>query len=198
MDGFISEIRYFGPNWAPRNWFPCDGRLLAISQFTAFYSLIGTLYGGDGRTTFALPDLRGRVPVGSGGGPGLTPRSNGQRGGIQSVTLNITEIPSHSHSATTSNPIANGATATVKVNNSASNTITPEGNYPGLSQAAPIYETSSNATMANDAVVISNISFNPIQTTIGLTGGNSSHENMQPWTCVLPIICYQGEYPSRN
>ncbi|UII30452.1 tail fiber protein [Fulvivirga ulvae] len=198
MEGTISEIRYFGPTWSPRNWFPCDGRLLAISQFTAFFSLIGTIYGGDGRTTFAVPDLRGRVPVGAGNGPGLTPRSNGQMAGTQTVTLNILEIPAHNHSAVTSNPTVNSASATIRVNANSSSGTSPSGTYLGVDQAAPIYESSANATMASDAVQINSIAFNPINTTIGLTGGTQSHENMQPWTCVLPIICYQGIFPSRN
>ena len=104
MEGNISEIRLFGPVWAPRNWLSCSGQLLSIAQYTAFFSLIGTLYGGDGRTSFGLPDLRGRVAVGAGLGPGLTPRSNGQAGGVEGVTLNTLEIPAHNHSAQTSTP----------------------------------------------------------------------------------------------
>ncbi|WMN12613.1 tail fiber protein [Marivirga salinae] len=198
MEGTISEIRYFGPTWTPRNWFPCDGRLLPISQYTAFFSLIGTIYGGDGRTTFAIPDLRGRVPVGAGNGPGLTPRSNGQKGGVQNVTLNTLEIPTHNHVAQTSNPTVNSATATIRVNTSSSSGNNPSGNYLGLDQAAPIYESTANGTMASDAVQINSINFNPINTTVGMTGGNQSHENMQPWLCLNPIICYQGIFPSRS
>jgi len=198
MEGTISEIRYFGPNWAPRSWFPCDGRLLAISQFTAFFSLIGTLYGGDGRTTFAVPDLRGRVPVGAGNGPGLTPRSNGQKGGTQAVTLNSLEIPAHNHTAVTSNPTVNSASATIRANTNGSSSTNPSGNYPAVDQAAPMYDPSASGTMASDAVQISSINFNPINTTIGMTGGSQSHENMQPWTCLMPIICYQGIFPSRS
>ncbi|WP_375580419.1 tail fiber protein [Marivirga tractuosa] len=198
MEGTISEIRYFGPNWAPRNWMPCDGRLLPISQYTAFFSLIGTLYGGDGRTTFAIPDLRGRVPIGMGNGPGLTPRSNGQMGGFQSVTLNALEMPAHNHTAQTSNPTVSSATATIRANTSASSGTNPSGNYPGIDQVGPIYNSTANGTMASDAVQINSIDFNPINTTIGMAGGNQSHENMQPWTCLNPIICYIGIYPSRN
>jgi len=94
---FIGEISMFGGNFAPRNWAFCDGQLLAISQNTALFSLLGTIYGGDGRTTFALPDLRGRVPIHSGNGPGLSNYRVGQKGGTETVTLNVTQIPSHNH-----------------------------------------------------------------------------------------------------
>ena len=96
-DPFIGEISMFGGNFAPRNWAQCDGQLLQISQYQALFSLLGTAYGGDGRTTFGLPDLRGRVPVHPGTGPGLTPRSWGQKSGVNDVTLNVNQIPSHNH-----------------------------------------------------------------------------------------------------
>ncbi len=99
MDGMIGEIRMFGANWAPRNWALCEGQLLAISSNTALFSILGTTYGGDGRTTFALPDLRGRVAIGPGHGPGLSDYRIGQKGGTEHVTLNTTNLPNHNHNA---------------------------------------------------------------------------------------------------
>lgn len=113
IEPFLGEISMFGFNFTPRGWAACDGQLLAISQNTALFALLGTMYGGDGRTTFALPDLRGRVPLHTGGGPGLTPLQQGQRGGSETVTLSEANLPAHSHAfalpassgrGTTSNP----------------------------------------------------------------------------------------------
>ncbi len=115
MDPFIGEIIMFGGNFAPRSWAFCDGQLLAISQYNALFSLFGTIYGGDGRTTFGLPDLRGRIPVHQGSGPGLTPRQIGTRSGSEQVTLTPQDLPSHTHAwkassagATNRTPAGNG------------------------------------------------------------------------------------------
>lgn len=171
QEGYIGEIRMVAFNFAPRGWALCDGQLLSIAQNTALFSLIGTIYGGDGRTTFALPDLRGRVPVHAGTGAGLTPRSLGERGGVENVTLNIAQIPSHNHlafansgNATTGNPV-NATWANVGLN-SIYNTSTPNVNMAGA--------------------------------TIGNMGGSQSHINMQPYEVVNFIIALQGIYPSRN
>jgi len=202
MEGNISEIRLFGPVWSPRNWFSCSGQLLSIAQYTAFFSLIGTLYGGDGRTSFGLPDLRGRVAVGAGLGPALTPRTNGQSGGLEGVTLNTLEIPAHNHSAQTSTPTVSSSSITINASNADNSSKDPQNNFPGggtgFSSAPDQYATSSNVTMNPAAASVSNLTFNSINTTIGLTGGNQSHQNMQPWLSVLYIICYQGIFPSRN
>ncbi len=100
LDPFLAEIILFGGNFAPQGWAKCEGQLLSISQYSALFSILGTQYGGDGETTFALPDLRGRVPVGQGNGPGLTPRSNGQKFGSETETLNVNQMPSHNHGTT--------------------------------------------------------------------------------------------------
>ena len=97
MEGYIGEIRLFGGNFAPRSWAFCDGQLLPISQNTALFSILGTMYGGDGRTTFALPDLRGRAPLGVGHGPGLQDVRQGEKGGSETVTLTAAQLPSHNH-----------------------------------------------------------------------------------------------------
>ena len=111
MDPIIGQIILIGFNWAPQGWALCNGQLLPISQYNALFSLIGTTYGGDGRTTFALPDLRGRVPVHQGNGPGLTPRVMGEASGTEAVTLTLPEIPMHTHTATVSaQPASRGGT----------------------------------------------------------------------------------------
>jgi microcystin-dependent protein len=97
QEPFIGEIRMFGGTFAPRGWALCDGQLLSISTYTSLFSILGTTYGGDGRTTFALPDLRGRAPIHAGTGPGLSPKTLGQKGGTQTETLSIVQMPSHNH-----------------------------------------------------------------------------------------------------
>lgn len=176
QDPILGEIRMFAGTFAPRGWAFCDGQLLSISQNTALFSLLGTTYGGDGRTTFALPDLRGRVPIHAGNGPGLSPRQLGQKGGVENVTLNINQIPSHNHAATIVLP----ADSTVGTSDK------PQGMYPARNAAAiPQYGDSLNAALAGGSVTISN------------SGGNQAHENMQPFTTVHYIIALQGIFPSR-
>ena len=197
MEGTLSEIRLFGPTWAPRNWAHCHGQLMPISSNTALFSLIGTTYGGDGRTTFALPDLRGRVAIGNGTGGGLTTRVNGQMAGEQVHTLNILEMPMHNHYAETANPTVQSATDRVNTSNTASSG-NPANNYPATVNSAPIYGSSNDDSMANDSVEITDINFNPIQTSIGNAGGSQAHNNMQPWLCTSYIICIAGVFPSRQ
>jgi microcystin-dependent protein len=102
MEGMIGEIRLFGGNFAPRSWALCDGQLLSISSNTALFSILGTTYGGDGRSTFALPDLRGRAPIHAGHGPGLSDRRLGAKGGQENVTLTVNQLPNHNHTLTVS------------------------------------------------------------------------------------------------
>lgn len=198
MEGTISNVTNWAPNWSPRNWFPCDGRLLSIAQFTAFFSLIGTIYGGDGRTTFAVPDLRGRSAVGYGTGPGRTPRIAGQAGGTEWVTLNILEMPIHNHAAAVSS--SGTGSATLKLSNQAGASGTPQaGGSIGVESAGTGFmynnDTSPSVTLAPGS--ITDVSAN-VSVTIGLTGGSQSHENMSPWLAIGYIICYQGIFPSRN
>ena len=168
---FIGQIITFGGNFAPRDWAFCNGQLLPIAQNTALFSIIGTIYGGDGRTTFGLPDLRGRVPVHAGRGPGLTDRRIGQRGGIENVTLNQLQIPSHNHG--------------VKV---AVSTDTGQENNPTLIIAN--HEGGFNEDPSANQV-LGGVTQNNI-------GGNQSHTNVQPFECVNFIIALVGIYPSRS
>ena len=184
-EGCIGEIRMFGGNFAPRGWALCDGQLLAISSNSALFSILGTTYGGDGRTTFGLPDLRGRIPMHPGNGPGLNNRNLGEKGGIERVTLTNSELPSHSHPATSN--------ATMKAISTEGDSANPKERIPAKSGAGdPDYGEESNADTSLHSDAIS------VNTNVGNAGGNESHQNLQPYQCVNFIICLQGIFPSRN
>ena len=172
-DPFIGQIVMFGGNFAPRSWAFCDGQLLAISQNQALFSILGTTYGGDGRTTFALPDLRGRVAMHAGSGPGLTPRSLGERGGTENVALTVNQIPAHNHAANCVAPTGNS-------NDAVGNLWADDaGVSSGTYSSAP-----ATSTMNAGA--------------IGNSGGGQAHTNVQPYLCVNYIIALFGTFPSRN
>ncbi len=175
QEAYIGEVRIFAGNFAPRGWALCDGQLLAISQNQALFALIGTYYGGDGRTTFALPDLRGRVVVHPGQGLGLTPRQIGEKGGSETNTLTTSQLPAHSHTATANNPVFNDE----------ANTDDPTGKYPAVS-GENMY---SDQTTGDGALP---------EISIGNTGGGQAVNNMQPFLGINYIICLQGIFPSRN
>lgn len=167
---FVGEIRMFAGNFAPRGWAYCDGQLLAVSQNDALFSLLGTIYGGDGRTTFGLPDLRGRVPIHAGSGPGLSPRRLGAKAGAEKVTLTVNQLPSHSHTWRASTSVAQNRS--------------PTGN--GL--ASPTGDLYGPATLAT----------NLGNSSITNTGGSRSHTNLMPFLCINFIIALFGIYPSRH
>ena len=181
---FLGQITMFAGNFAPRSWAYCSGQLLPISQNSALFSILGTTYGGDGRTTFALPDLRGRVAVGSEGnsaGPGLTTRRLGEKGGSETHTLTESQIPPHDHTATSQ---ANAVVPGGNSNDAANNYWADDA---GVSSGT--YHTGpANATMNADAV----------QTTVNNAGGGQAHNNMQPYLAINFIIAIQGIFPSRN
>ena len=173
QDPFIGEVRLFAGNFAPRGWAFCEGQLLPISSYNALFSILGTTYGGDGRTTFGLPDLRGRVPVHPGTGPGLTEVRLGAKTGSESTLLNANQIPGHTHTAY-------GVTETGSVSS-------PQGSYPAYTMPLdPEYAQSGTLVPMNSGVVGDN------QTT------SQSIENRQPSLGVHYIICLFGTYPSRN
>ncbi|MHA7055904.1 phage tail protein [Aquimarina sp. M1] len=184
MEGTIGEVRIFAGNFAPRTWAFCEGQLLPISQNTALFSIIGTIYGGDGRTTFALPDLRGRVSIGPGTGPGLSSYREGQRGGIETNTLNVTQIPSHTHANALK---VSSADSTQSVATSGASIATPGAISGRAFQASLGYNVASPDSTLNQQSL-----------SIGDTGGNQPVDNMQPWLACYYIICLQGIFPSRN
>ncbi len=171
---FIAEIRIFAGNFAPRSWAFCDGQLLPVAQNTALFSLIGTTYGGDGRTTTALPNLQGRAPMHPGRGPGLTARRLGQKVGVETVTLSEAQIPSHSHTARASTATAPGAPT----------------NTSSFGRAAPADRVYHHDTSANLVDLASS--------TLSTTGGSQAHTNLQPFLAINFIIALQGLYPSRS
>jgi microcystin-dependent protein len=172
---FVAEIRIFAGNFAPTGWALCNGQLMPISQNTALFSLLGTTYGGDGKSTFALPDLQGSAPMQAGQGPGLSLRDLGETAGEQAVTLLQTEMPVHSHTAQGST----GSNQTTPVNNAwASGAKLGGGN---------LYFPSTPA---------SNVQMNPFGTSIA--GGNLPHNNMMPFLGLTFIIALQGVFPARS
>ncbi len=174
-DPFIAEIRIFAGNFAPRGWAFCDGQLLSIAQNTALFSLVGTFYGGDGRTTFGLPNLQGRVPIHPGTGPGLTARRLGDTGGSADVTLSTANLPSHTHTAALN----------LKASSGPANTADPVGNSLA---AAPIYKSES-PSVDMDPRSISESSE---------SGDDQAHENMPPYLTLNFIIALTGFFPSRS
>lgn len=168
-DPFIGEITIVGFNFAPRSWAFCDGQILPINQHQALFSLLGTTYGGDGRTTFALPDLRGRVPVHPGTGPGLSTRRWGERAGVEDVTLNGAQIPSHTHQ--------------LNASNLAPNRESPEGNYPAASSLNPYTPVDPDTEMNAGSIG---------------PGNGQGHQNMQPFLALNFCIALWGVFPSRS
>lgn len=170
-DPFVGEIRMFAGNFAPRGWAFCDGQLLAVSQNDALFSLFGTIYGGDGRTTFGLPDLRGRFPVHAGSGPGLSPRNIGAMGGAEQVTLTTNQLPSHTHPVKGTNDIADASE--------------PGGQLPAQSTTIDLYVSTAPTVDFNAAAVPG-------------VGGSGSHSNLMPFLCINFIVALFGIYPPRN
>ena len=174
QDAYIGELRCVGFNFDPQNWMACEGQLLSISQYTVLFSILGTTYGGDGKTTFALPDLRGRVPMGDGQGDGLSYRSQGEMGGSTTVTLSTDQLPSHSHPT--------------RVSTSAATTNTP-GNIT-LGQPANVGPQPVNLYVESQGNVVES-------TPTTSVGSNQPHENMMPYLGLRWVICVNGIYPPR-
>lgn len=203
---YIGGMCAFAGNFAPRNWAYANGQLLAISQNIALFSLLGTYYGGDGRTTFALPDLQGRAIVGAGHGPGLSNYSLGQKSGIEQITLTVSQMPGHSHSATTSldltvDPADVTVTASLNTHNSPGTNTAPNGNMLAQNAANNVYSTTApNVAMNANAIEASaNGSISATATTsLQNNGGNLPHENRMPYLTINWIVAMQGVYPPRN
>ena len=173
-DPFVAEIRMFGFNFAPTGWAQCNGQLLPISQNTALFSLLGTYYGGDGKSTFALPNLQGSTPVHAGQGNGLSEYFLGQQGGSQFTTLLISEIPFHNHALMGANETGEQKTLA----NNAALVNAAGGN---------IYQTNTSANLTQ---------FNP--QAVSIAGGSLPHNNMQPYLTVNFCIAMQGVFPPRG
>jgi microcystin-dependent protein len=180
---FIGEVKLFGFYFAPRGYMTCQGQLLSIAQNTAMFSLLGTVYGGDGQTTFGLPDLQGRVPVGQGQGPGLSPYDMGQRAGTESTTLTLVNMPQHIHTL-------NATKVQMKVNGSVGDANSPDGAYLGFNANTTIYtETPGTNEFAAPAA---------ISGTTDIAGGSQPFGIMNPYLCMNYSIATEGIFPSRN
>lgn len=186
MYGYVGEIKMFAGNFAPQNTALCSGQILPISQNTALFSILGTYYGGNGVSTFQLPNLMGRVPMAQGTGPGLTPRTIGESAGSETVTLLLTEIPAHTHNGTVvfSNP-------QLRCYNGAPTSKTAEGNLPANSAKGELYNGAATSSMVTTINV--NQGF-----TSGPSGGGQPHNNMQPYLAITFVICMQGVFPPRG
>ncbi|MEM7452905.1 MAG: tail fiber protein [Planctomycetota bacterium] len=171
----MGQIQPFGFDFAPRGWAKCDGQLLAIAENSALFSLLGTIYGGDGRTTFGLPDLRSRSPMHHGQGDGMSNRPIGQKGGTEQVLLDVNQIPSHSH------------TAQLKATDASATENKPHGALLAGTESGTTYHApAANVDMAAEAIVV------------GHTGGNMAHDNMAPYQVINYCIAITGVYPSRS
>jgi microcystin-dependent protein len=166
---FLAEVRIVGFNFAPRGWALCDGQILPINQNQSLYSLLGTTYGGDGRTSFALPDFRGRTPVHPGGDMNIR---EGQKGGEEVHTLSITELPSHAHN--------------IQIAGTEGSNTYSSGNSLSKAKFEPRFSSLNQGTSTMHANSILN------------TGGGQAHDNMQPYLAVNFVIALQGLFPSRN
>lgn len=186
MEPFIGQVMMFAGNFAPRGWMDCDGRLLAVSQYSALFSILGTLYGGDGRTTFGLPDLRGRAPIGMGNGPGLSAVREGQMGGAEQVTLTVAEMPSHNHAA---NPQLRASAP--------ASTGPSDSDAPG--STAMLANTGGSFIYSNGAADAQMAPGEVSGTVaIGNTGGNIPVQIRNPYIGMRYIIAIEGIYPSRG
>jgi microcystin-dependent protein len=171
-ESYVGEIRMFAGSYAPQGWAFCDGSLVSIAENDVLFTLIGTTYGGDGVNTFGLPDLRGRVPIHQGAGPGLSTRTLGEAGGEETVTLTTPQIPAHNHAAL--------------ANNASGNADTPANNFWAASATTTQYVPGdqANTAMGANAIVFA--------------GGNQPHDNMLPFTTISFIISLYGIYPQQG
>ena len=177
-DSYLGEIRTVGFNFAPVGWLQCNGQLLSIFEYNALYTLLGTTYGGDGQSTFAVPNLQSRVNVAAGNGPGLSAYTPGQIGGTEAVTLNNTQLPTHAHPFTAA---VNASTNGASTNNAA-------GNYPGNASTSLYNATPSSAMLAAGSLTGS----------AQPAGGSQAHTNIQPVLALTCIICVEGIFPPQQ
>jgi microcystin-dependent protein len=175
---FIGQIVLFAGNFAPRGWQYCQGQLLSISQNTALFSILGTTYGGNGQTTFGLPDLRSRVPVGTGQGAGLSPYILGEMTGVENVSLIASQMPAHNHAV----QVSSGEADTANASNN--------------------YLAGANGAFGPDQITVNTYNGSPSTTlgvnSISVAGGSQPHTNIQPSLGLNYIICTEGIFPSRN
>ena len=177
QEGFLGEIRMFAGNYAPRGWALCEGQLLSISANEALYSILGVTYGGDGRVTFGLPDLRARIPMGAGTGPGLNLRRLGEKLGAEKNVLTVDQLPAHNHNVTVKQVVVADE----------GDSDDPTDHYPAAN-GTNLYSTTISGTASSAGLTVSSENI----------GTSQAINNLQPSQCVNFIICLVGTYPSRN
>ncbi len=180
MEGMIGEVRMFAGNFAPKSWSFCQGQIISINANTALFSILGTTYGGNGTTNFALPNLASRVAIGQGQGPGLDDYDLGQMAGSENVTLTTSQIPVHAHFAI--------GTYAPPANSTSADESNPTTGYMGKSGVGDLYASGSNGSMGST----------PVNVQVGLSGNGMPHGNQQPYLGMNYVICMYGIYPSRN
>ncbi len=208
---FVSQIKLFGCNFAPENWAWCQGQLIQIASNDALFSLLGTNYGGDGRTTFGLPDLRGRIPIGSGSGI-----SQGWQAGLETVTLSAAQLPSHTHTATAHAATATGSlsgspncSATAKCNSESAGSTDPAGRVWGKYHGSDTTyaESVSGTDEMHSGLIDVTVDMGPVTVQVDTTvdsvsltssGGGYAHSNMSPFLVIPYSIALAGIFPSRN
>lgn len=189
-DSYVGQILLFPFNFAPVGFAFCQGQILPIAQNTALFSLLGTTYGGDGKSNFALPDLRSRAPLAPGQGPGLSNYDLGQNGGSEAVTLDLTQVAPHTHTLNVS-----GITATMRASSGAGNRATPVGNVPAseaLGTTATYSSAAPDASMNAGAIAMGGTM------TAASSGGGQAHQNRQPYLAMNYCIALQGIFPPRS
>jgi microcystin-dependent protein len=195
-EAYIGSIVLFAGNFAPRGWMFCNGQILPIAQYSAVYAILGATYGGDGRTTFALPDLRGRIPVGVGTGTGLSPWDLGQKGGYENA-----QLPAHTHAASTSSLTLSATAAgnvTPKCCSEGGDKSVATGNCVASFSEGFVSPVDADANMAPIAVSLPVTGTVTGNVTIGPAGSNVALSNIQPSLGLNWIICMEGLFPSRN
>lgn len=179
---FIGEVKLFGFNFAPKGYATCQGQILSIAQNTALFSLLGTTYGGNGQTTFALPDLQGRAPIGQGQGPGLPQYSMGQVGGTTSTTILSSNMPAHVHTL-------NSARLQIKASTSNAGELTPDGTFPATTSTNAYADAPTANTFTGGGVITG---------TTDIAGGSQPISILNPYLAMNYSIALQGIFPSRN
>lgn len=200
---FIGQVTMFAGDFAPRSWALCDGQLLPISSNSALFSILGTIYGGDGRTTFALPDLRGRAPIHAGTGPGLSSMKEGSKSGTETVTLTSKNLPPISAKPTEESKITATSTATVNASKSPGTSLNPkdkvwavDSDLDSNDKYYSAYDSSQGATMATEAVTVET-TIDLSNLTLSAKGSSTPFSIRSPYLVLNFIIALQGVYPSR-
>lgn len=202
MEAYISMIAMFGCNFNPKGWQMCNGQIMPIASNTALFSLLGTTFGGNGQTTFGLPDLRGRVPMHWGTGNGLSPKILGEMAGTESIALSQLQLPNHTHGATATSTSTSTSTSTLHAESTAGSVRNPQDNMlGGAPSSALIYappDPANDKTMAPGSVLTTTTTDTTTTVAVQPAGAGQPFSLMQPFLAVTFCICTEGLYPSRN